>query len=202
MKRDFVENLLKDKVSEGTDLKPIIDSIMDENSKDIGKAKGDNEKLSEQVEHLTQEISDRDEQLAELKKVNADELKSKIEELEAKNKESATEYEAKVTELKRESAIKESLYENGVTSIEQVMRQLDLDAITFKDGSLIGLKEQIETLKADPVLKGWFSTSTNLEGAKPKDSNTTPPDGGKDLSEMGYDELVEYAKTHPDFDFS
>ena len=49
MKREFIGNLLKGKLVEGTDEKAIIDAIIDENSVDIGKAKGDLENVKEQV---------------------------------------------------------------------------------------------------------------------------------------------------------
>lgn len=87
MKRQFLEEMGLTKEQ--------VDKILDENSQDIGKAKGEVTKLQadldtakKEVENLTSQLGDRDQQLKDLKNSTDDVegLKTKIAQLEDENK--------------------------------------------------------------------------------------------------------------------
>lgn len=87
MKRKFLEDMGLEKEQ--------VDKILDENSQDIGKAKGDSEKIQKdldaanaEVESLKGQISDRDKQLETLKNSTGDVegMKQEIAKLQADNK--------------------------------------------------------------------------------------------------------------------
>ena len=65
MRRDFLRGL-------GIEDKEIIDKILDENSADIGKAKGDLETVTKQVDELKSQIKDKDKQLEDLENIKKD----------------------------------------------------------------------------------------------------------------------------------
>ena len=99
MKRQFLEEMGLTKEQ--------VDKILDENSQDIGKAKGEVTKLQadldtakKEVENLTSQLGDRDQQLKDLKNSTDDVegLKTKIAQLEDENKNAA---EAHKTEIKQ-----------------------------------------------------------------------------------------------------
>ena len=99
MKRQFLEEMGLTKEQ--------VDKILDENSQDIGKAKGEVTKLQadldtakKEVENLTSQLGDRDQQLKDLKNSTDDVegLKTKIAQLEDENKNAA---EADITEIKQ-----------------------------------------------------------------------------------------------------
>ena len=86
MKRQFLEEMGLTKEQ--------VDKILDENSQDIGKAKGEVTKLQadldtakKEVENLTSQLGDRDQQLKDLKNSTDDVegLKTKIAQLEDEN---------------------------------------------------------------------------------------------------------------------
>ena len=90
MKRQFLEEMGLTKEQ--------VDKILDENSQDIGKAKGEVTKLQadldtakKEVENLTSQLGDRDQQLKDLKNSTDDVegLKTKIAQLEDENKNAA-----------------------------------------------------------------------------------------------------------------
>ena len=202
MKRDFISNLLKGKLTEGIDEKSIIDAIMDENSVDIGKAKGDSENLKEQVKNLTAQLSERDSQLEKLKEIDVDKLNGEIERLQAENKTAKEESERVIKEMRRTNGVREMLHKAQAKDIDMVMKLLDLAKVEEdKDGNLTGIDEQIKALTEGELTKGWFGNQPIV----PKGAEPTPGAGNptqKKISEMTYAELDAFMQAHPDVDIS
>ena len=202
MKRDFISTLLKGKLAEGIDEKAIIDAIMDENSVDIGKAKGDSENLKEQIKNLTAQLNERDTQLEQLKGIDVDKLNGEIERLQAENKSAKEESERVIKEMRRDSGIREKLHTAQAKNIEMVMKLLDLTKVgEDKDGNLTGLDEQITALTEGELTKGWFGNQPTMpRGAEPTPGAGAPTQ--KKISEMSYSELDEFMRAHPEVDIS
>lgn len=202
MKRDFISNLLKDKLIEGTDLKEIIDAIIDENSVDIGKAKGDLENAKEQVKTLTSQLNERDSQLEKLKSVDVDKLNGEIERLQAENKAAKAESDRVISEMRRNGAVRDKLHAAQAKDIDMVMKLLDLAKVAEdKDGNLTGIDEQIKALTEGELTKGWFGNKPALPtGAEPTPGAQNPTQ--KKISEMSYTELDEFMRANPDVDIS
>ena len=202
MKRDFISNLLKGKLIEGTDEKAIIDAIIDENSGDIGRAKGDLERVKEQVEALKGQLNERDSQLEELKKVDVDKLNSEIERLQAENKSAKEESERVISEMRRDGAIRDKLHAAQARDIDMVMKLLDLAKVAEdKEGNITGIDEQIKALTENELTRGWFGNKPALpSGAEPTPGAQNPTQ--KKISEMSYEELDAFMKANPDIDIS
>ena len=202
MKRDFISNLLKGKLVEGINEKEIIDAIMDENSVDIGKAKGDLENYKEQVKTLNSQLSDRDSQLEKLKSIDADKLNSEIERLQAENKSAKEEGERAIAQIKLESGVREKLLTAQAKNVDKVMKLLDFSTINLdKDGNIAGIDEQIKALTEDELTKGWFGNQSAMpKGAEPTPGANNPTQ--KKISEMTYSELDEFMRANPDVDIS
>lgn len=203
MKRKFLEDMgLK---------KEQVDKILDENSQDIGKAKGDSEKIQKdldaanaEVESLKGQISDRDKQLETLKNSTGDVegMKQEIAKLQADNKAKDDAHAAEIKQLKIDAAIDSALTgakAKNNTAVKALLKDLD-KAELAEDGTIKGLAEQIEALqKSDAYL---FDTTTKkqtqVKGAKPGESGNEDGDHGVDTSKMTYSELAAYMAEHPD----
>ena len=96
---------------------------------------------------LEDDISERDRQLEELKKVDADGLKAEIERLQGENKAAKEKYEAELKDLQLSSAIK--LAVAGKVHDEDLVSGLvdKSKLIIGEDGKVVGLDEQITSLK-------------------------------------------------------
>jgi phage minor structural protein GP20 len=198
MKRKFLEDLGLSK--------EVIDKIMDENGKDIEAAKGELDAEKSKVSELTKEvdgykgqIKERDKQLEEIKKSSGDneELKKQIESLEEANKQAKKEHEAEITQLKIDSAVTAALTTANAKNITAVKALLNLkDAKLADDGSVIGLKEQIESLTKADDTKFLFETVT-FKGVKTGESGDID-DEPADFSKMTLDEVEAYMESHPD----
>lgn len=151
------------------------------NDKFIPKHRFD--EVNEKNKQLESDVKERDTQITNLKKFEGDNatLKTKIEELETANKQKDEENAKAIKELKIDNAINYALdgkVEKGYTDL--VLGLISKDDIILKDdGTVAGLDEQIEKIKADkPKLfkevsegdegdenKGW-----SFKGDDPNDS--------------------------------
>lgn len=202
MKRKFLEDLGLEKEQ--------IDKILDENSQDIGKAKGDLEdvqgklKTAEgEIETLKGQVKDRDNQLETLKNSTGDveDLKKQIETLQADNKAKDDAHAAEIKQLKIDAAIESALTgakAKNNTAVKALLKDLD-KAELDEDGTIKGLAEQIEgLLKSDSYLFEAKETKKQVKGAAPGESGNEDGGKGVDTSKMSYSELAAYLAENPD----
>lgn len=170
MKRDFLKNL-------GIEDKDIIDKIMDENSADIGRAKGELETHKNKVADLEKEIQTKDATIATLqtKADSVDGLNQKISQLETDKTNLTNELNTKVSQIKKTHAIESGVRDAKAKSVKAVIAHLDMDKITFENDELKGLTEQLETLKSGEDTSFLFGDSKGTpSGTEPNN----PANGG------------------------
>ena len=141
MRRDFLKGL-------GIEDKDIIDKILDENSADIGRAKGGNDELKSQVAQLQTQLNDKISEFNNLKESTKDydALKTKVTDLMTDNTNLKNEISTKVNQLQKTHAIESGVRDAKAKNVKAVMALLDMDKITFENGELSGMTEQLETL--------------------------------------------------------
>jgi chromosome segregation ATPase len=181
MKRSFLEELGLEK--------DVIDKIMNENGKDVEKAKGSLADVQAERDDLKKQISDRDEQLESLKKAkgNSEELQKQIEQLQADNK-----------QIKIDTAVERALAGAKAKNITAVKALLKLDGAELADdGTIKGLAEQIDAVKkdADYLFEADkpAKTKPSVKGATPGEGNDDKPTGitAEQFRKMGYKERME-----------
>lgn len=163
MKTETLRNL-------GITEQSVIDAIMAENGRDINAAKGNVEQLTTQINDLQGQLAERDNQLKELKKSVKDNetLTAKITELETANQTASTEYQNKLVEIQKNHAIENGVRDAKAKNVKAVMALLDMGKITYEDGKLNGLTEQIDALQKGEDTNFLFTV---------EQSNPTPPAG-------------------------
>lgn len=111
----------------------------------------------------------------------SEELKQQIKQLQKENSDKEQQYQQELIDIQRNSALNQVLTESKVKNVKAVAALLDNDAITLKDGQLIGAKEQLENLmKTDAYL---FDL-----GTKPGSYN---PAGGESVTTLSFEEAME-----------
>ncbi|NLI90189.1 MAG: scaffolding protein [Epulopiscium sp.] len=122
--------------------------------------------VNEGKKELKSQLEERDAQLKELKAKAAgnEDLTSKITELENLNNTTKKEYESKITALRKETSIELALKDEKAKNIKAVKALLDLDKVSLDGDNLIGLEEQLKTLKESESY--LFGTDT-LKGRNP-----------------------------------
>lgn len=186
MKRDFLKNL-------GIEDKDIIDKIMDENSSDIGKAKGELQTYKDKVTELEGTIATKDSEIATLtKKVgDTDTLNQKIAQLEADKTSLTTELSTKVTEIQRDHAIEGKIRDAKGKNVKAIKALIDMSKVTYENNELGGLDDQLEALKgAEDSSMLFGEVHTPPAGTNP---NNPPANGGTPPTSNSFAEAVAKA---------
>ena len=170
MKRDFLKNL-------GIEDKDIIDKILDENSSDIGRAKGELETYKNKVTDLEGKVSTQENEIKSLKEKsdNIDALNDKITQLETDKTNLTNELNTKVAQIQKTHAIENGVRDAKAKNVKAVMALLNMEKITYKEDKLEGLSDQLTALQSGE------STSFLFGDTKPAPAGTNlsnPPAGG------------------------
>ncbi len=142
--------------------------------------------LEGQLEESKKQLTERDNQLEQLKNDSqaSEQLKVRITELETQNKKTAEEYEdkikqqdddykAKLEKQKFDSALELALRDGKAKNPKAVKALLDTEKIKLDGESLLGFEDQLKVLReSDPYLFG----EDNISGKKPGEGNPLPPD--------------------------
>lgn len=160
--------------------------------------------VNEENKSLKVTIAERDTQLADLKKSNSDNdaLKKQIAALEAANAEQKTAHEAEMNRLRLDNAIETELISAGAKNVRAVRALLNTDNVKLDGDKLLGLNEQLETLrKSDGYLFAEKEARQNFTGFQPGASGDGLPKADVDLSGMTYSQMIEYEAKNPGVKF-
>lgn len=147
----MLKEILKKHGIEENSIQEILKS-MEESKVYITKEQNIDErysKLKSQKSELDKIVADRDKQLEELKKNNSNnlELLKQIEDLKALNETSRTDYESKISKMEFDFALDKALSGAKCKNNKALKALLNMENLELKDGSINGLKEQLESLR-------------------------------------------------------
>lgn len=127
------------------------------------------------------DLSERDMQLETLKNSTGDieTLKNTIKQLQDENKMAADKYNAELAEIKLAGAVDTALLGADALNVRAVKALLDMSKIKMDGDVLLGINEQIESLKKAEDSKMLFKAvevgkqkGPNFTGVKPGEGNT------------------------------
>lgn len=149
--------------------------------------------VNEAKKNAENTISERDKQLAELKKSvgDNDELKKQIEALQLENKTTKEKFEADLNQMRISNAIDSALTGAGAKNIKAVKALLDLEKIKLDGEKVTGIDDQLKTLLSADDSKFLFNVKTENQptGMKAGEGGKIPD---KPVNEMNYSERVAY----------
>lgn len=131
---------------------------------------------------LEKDIATRDQQIADLKKIDPEKLQEQIDTLTQQNADAKAKYEADLKAQKIDAAVTLALTNAKAVNVKAVKALLDLDkADIAEDGTVKGLDEQIRALQDAEDSKMLFQSQTpKFRGFKPGEgSGGIPADGGE-----------------------
>lgn len=185
MKRDFIKSL-------GIEDKDVIDKILDENSADIGRAKGELDTYKTKVTDLESQLKGKDTELERLQKSVGDTnaLNEKITQLETEKTQLSTELNTKLTDLKKTYAIENKVRDSKARNVKAVMALLDQSKITYENEVLGGVDEQLTALQGGEDTKFLFGESNAPAGTH---FNNPPSNGGNPPTSKNLSEAIAKA---------
>lgn len=119
-------------------------------SAEIGKAfvsKADFNAKNEANKTLQAQLSDRDKQLDDLKKIDAAGLQAEITKLQGENKTAKETYEKKLADMEFGYALDTALAGAKVKNVKAVRALLQHDTLKLDGGKILGLDDQLTKLK-------------------------------------------------------
>jgi len=119
-------------------------------SAEIGKAfvsKADFNAKNEAYKGLQTQLTERDTQLEELKKVDAAGLQAQIEKLQGENKTAKESYEKQLSDMQFSYALDNALTGAKVKNTKAVKALLKSEALKLDGEKILGLDDQLKTLK-------------------------------------------------------
>jgi len=160
----------------------VIDKIMAEHGKTVNSMKDELEKakeLEKQIEGLKEQIKQRDEQLEELKKIDAEGLQAKIKELQEANERAEKEWQEKLQKQTFDFALERALVAAKARNPKAVKALLDLENIKLDGEKLLGLEDQLKKLKESDS----YLFEEEKKGQPPKIVTPGNPDGGNNTGD-------------------
>ena len=135
------------------------------------------DEVNNSKKQLEKDLNDRDTQLENLKNTNGDmeALKTTITQLQADNKAATEKYNAELADLKLNNAVDTALLGANAVNVKAVKALLDMDKIKLDGEVLLGINEQLETLKGADDSKMLFKgadVKNGFSGVKPGEGNT------------------------------
>ncbi len=169
MKRDFLKNL-------GIEDKDIIDKILDENSADIGRAKGELDTYKTKVSDLENDIKTKEKEIDTLKTQVGDtqSLNDKISQLETDKTNLTNELNTKVSEIQKEHAIESKIRDAKGKNVKAIRALLDMEKITYENNELGGIDEQLTSLASAEDSSMLFGDTQ----VAPSGTHINTPNGG------------------------
>lgn len=175
----MLKEILKKHGIEDSSIQEILKS-MEESKVYITKEQNIDErysKLKSQKSELDKIVADRDKQLEELKKNNSNnlELLKQIEDLKALNETSRTDYESKISKMEFDFALDKALSGAKCKNNKALKALLNMENLELKDGSINGLKEQLESLRENDsyLFEDTMPTNTGSTGSFANKANET-----------------------------
>ena len=175
MKSEFLKNL-------GITEQSVIDQIMAENGRDVEKVRTDLNAARQQVTELQGQLTTKNGEIADLQKKvgDTDALNQQIAQLTTDKTNLTNELNTKVSQIQKTHAIETGVRDAKARNIKAVLAQLDMEKITYENGELKGLSEQLEALKTGEDTSFLFGEARTAPSGThvstpPANGGTNPP---------------------------
>lgn len=126
-----------------------------------------------------EDLKVRDQQLEELKKVDAAGLQQQIEKLQGENKAAKENYDAQVKQMQVDNAVEKALSAAKAKNVKAVKALLDLANAELDGESIKGLDEQLKKLQESEDSKFLFEAESSgkpaFKGVKPGEGKDGTP---------------------------
>lgn len=144
----------------------VLSASAEEMKNFIPKARFD--EVNNANKDLKQQITDRDKQLDDLKKLDPEKLQAEITKLQGENKTAQEKHEAQIKQMQIDGAVDKALTAARARNPKAVKALLDLDNAELDGENVKGLDDQIKKLTESDDSKFLFgSEEGSFKGTKP-----------------------------------
>jgi hypothetical protein len=151
---------------------------------------------NDEVKDLKKQLKERDEQLEDLgkKAKGNEELVSQINKLKEDNEQTAKDYQEKLDKQAFDFSLEKALADAKAKNPKAVKALLNNEAIKLDGDKLLGLEEQLKSLKESDGYLFGEEQPPGLKGREPQLPGQQPPSGGKNPFSKEHFNLTEQAR--------
>lgn len=142
MKREAIENLLKEVGVAEDKVKEVVDTIMTENGNDI-------EKYKTSETNLKNQLKTANETLEKFKDVDIDGLKGEVQTYKDAAAQAEADSKAEIERLQFGYILDGAIKASGAKNSKAVKALLDSDGLKLNGESIVGLDEQLKSIKEE-----------------------------------------------------
>ncbi len=142
MKRETIENLLKEVGVAEEKMKSVVDTILENNGNDVEKYKAKNANLESQLKSAN-------DTLEKFKDVDIDGLKGEVQKYKDAAAQAEADSKADIERLQFGYILDSALKSAGAKNTKAVKALLNDDGLKLNGESIVGLEEQIKAIKED-----------------------------------------------------
>ena len=170
-------------------------------NEELGKrfvSKADFNQRTEELKTLRSQVAGMEEELLAAREavLLAEELRQKLQEAEERHAKELAAYTEQETKKQKKAALDKGLSESGARNLIAVKALLDFEKITFENGELTGLNEQLWELKQEyPYL--FLETKQEVQFIQPAAKGQTDI-ADEDFKKLGYMERVKLKREQPE----
>lgn len=153
------------------------DDIDKKVSAEIGKSfvtKTDFNALNESKKTLEKTVSERDGQLDQLKKLEPEKLQAEITRLQGENTAAKAKYDDDLKQFKKDTLLEAKLLKEGAINSKAVKALLDHSKIALDGENLIGIDDQLKSLKESEKWAWNAEPEVPGAGGNPAGAGTQP----------------------------
>jgi hypothetical protein len=125
----------------------VIDQIMKLHGQDIEAHKTKLTEAEKQAEALQGQLTEANKAIEGFKDLDVDSIKKTADDWKAKAEQAQTEAQAEIEKLKFDHALEGALSGAKAKNPKAVKALLDMEALKFNDGKIIGLEDQLKTIQ-------------------------------------------------------
>lgn len=142
MKREAIENLLKEVGVAEDKLKPVVDTILEDNGKDVEKYKAKNASLEAQLKSANDTLD-------KFKDVDIEGLKGEVQKYKDAAAQAEADSKAEIERLQFGYILDGAIKASGAKNSKAVKALLDSDGLKLNGESIVGLDEQLKSIKEE-----------------------------------------------------
>lgn len=175
--------------------KEVVDKVMGLYGQSVNQLKTDLETEKAKTAGLEKDIKERDKALTELQSKNKDnaDLSKELADLQATYADLKKQSMQEIENLKRDNAIAAALAEAKAKDPALVAKSLDLDLIKLNtDGTVAGLKEQVEQLKTTHAYLFDMGTGAAADNGRERKTPQFSSDLATAMKQEGFN-FTDYA---------
>lgn len=188
MKREFLKGL-------GIEDESIINSIMDENGKDVTKEKTKAENYKEELEGVKEQLETANTTIQSYKDMDIESIKQSAEDWKKKYEDDTKTLKDQMAKRDLEINTKEYLSKFKFANervAKSIMNDFMAKEFKYEDGKFLGAEEYMTTLKES-------EPDSFLDDEKPPEI-VKPTGGSKPSKKMSITDAMKYANEHPGVD--